>query len=59
MWNMKLILATVLTTFGASLKLSMIGSPKKVAIVGSTGYIGKFVVKESSRRGYETLAVVR
>ena len=32
---------------------------KRVVIVGSTGYIGKFVVKESVRRGYETIAVVR
>ncbi len=31
----------------------------KVAIFGSTGYIGKFVVKESVRRGYDTIAVVR
>jgi hypothetical protein len=28
-------------------------------VVGSTGYIGKYVVKESIRRGYETIAVVR
>ena len=32
---------------------------KRVVIVGATGYIGKFVVKESIRRGYETVAVVR
>jgi divinyl chlorophyllide a 8-vinyl-reductase len=32
---------------------------KRVVIVGATGYIGKFVVKESIRRGYDTIAVVR
>jgi threonine dehydrogenase-like Zn-dependent dehydrogenase len=32
---------------------------KRVVIVGATGYIGKFVVKESIRRGYETVAVMR
>jgi NADPH:quinone reductase-like Zn-dependent oxidoreductase len=32
---------------------------KRVVIVGATGYIGKFVVKECIRRGYETVAVVR
>lgn len=31
----------------------------RVFIVGATGYIGKFVVKESIRRGYDTVAVVR
>ena len=30
-----------------------------MVIVGATGYIGKFVVKESIRRGYETVAVMR
>ena len=32
---------------------------KRVVVVGSTGYIGKFVVKESLKRGYETVAIVR
>jgi hypothetical protein len=32
---------------------------KKVAIVGATGYIGKYVVRESVRRGYDTIAIVR
>lgn len=32
---------------------------EKVVIVGATGYIGKSVVRESVRRGYETTAVVR
>mmetsp|Transcript_23723 Transcript_23723/g.69453 ORF Transcript_23723/g.69453 Transcript_23723/m.69453 type:complete len:388 (-) Transcript_23723:98-1261(-) len=32
---------------------------EKVVIVGATGYIGKSVVRESVRRGYPTVAVVR
>jgi divinyl chlorophyllide a 8-vinyl-reductase len=34
-------------------------SSKRVVVVGATGYIGKYVVKESVRRGYETVAFVR
>lgn len=40
-------------------KRSMDLDMKRVVIVGATGYIGKFVVKESIRRGYETVAVLR
>ena len=32
---------------------------ERVAVVGSTGYIGKAVVRESVRRGYLTRAVMR
>ena len=32
---------------------------KRGVIFGATGYIGKFVAKESIRRGYETVAFVR
>lgn len=32
---------------------------KKVVIVGGTGYIGKYVVKESVKRGYATTVVLR
>lgn len=32
---------------------------KTVVIVGATGYIGKYVTRESVRRGFETIAVVR
>ena len=32
---------------------------EKIAVVGSTGYIGKAVVRESVRRGYPTTAVMR
>lgn len=38
---------------------SVAPSDKRVVIVGATGYIGKFVVKEAVRRGYNTVAVVR
>lgn len=33
--------------------------PKRVVVVGATGYIGKFVTQEAIRRGYDTVAVVR
>eukprot|EP00596_Hydrurales_sp_CCMP1899_P010365 CAMPEP_0119042028 /NCGR_PEP_ID=MMETSP1177-20130426/14302_1 /TAXON_ID=2985 /ORGANISM="Ochromonas sp, Strain CCMP1899" /LENGTH=342 /DNA_ID=CAMNT_0007008531 /DNA_START=188 /DNA_END=1216 /DNA_ORIENTATION=+ len=39
--------------------MSTTAEKKRVVIVGATGYIGKFVVKESIRRGYDTIAVVR
>lgn len=39
--------------------LRMSAASKRVVVVGATGYIGKFVVKESVRRGYETVAFVR
>eukprot|EP00568_Trieres_chinensis_P000643 CAMPEP_0183296332 /NCGR_PEP_ID=MMETSP0160_2-20130417/3932_1 /TAXON_ID=2839 ORGANISM="Odontella Sinensis, Strain Grunow 1884" /NCGR_SAMPLE_ID=MMETSP0160_2 /ASSEMBLY_ACC=CAM_ASM_000250 /LENGTH=430 /DNA_ID=CAMNT_0025457939 /DNA_START=32 /DNA_END=1324 /DNA_ORIENTATION=+ len=32
---------------------------EKITVVGSTGYIGKAVVRESVRRGYPTVAVLR
>ena len=41
-----------ITTRGSSLRMAATGVEKKrVVIVGATGYIGKFVVKESIRRG--------
>lgn len=42
-----------------ALRMGAEGPKKRVVIVGATGYIGKFVVQESVRRGYETVAVVR
>jgi divinyl chlorophyllide a 8-vinyl-reductase len=39
--------------------MSTSSDKKRVVIVGATGYIGKFVVRESVRRGYETVAVSR
>jgi len=43
---------------------SGVGAPapsgkKKVTVVGGTGYIGKFVVKELANRGYDVTAIVR
>ncbi len=38
---------------------SVTGSNKRVVVVGATGYIGKYVVKESVRRGWDTVAFVR
>uniref|UniRef100_A0A6V3P3W4 Divinyl chlorophyllide a 8-vinyl-reductase, chloroplastic n=1 Tax=Lotharella globosa TaxID=91324 RepID=A0A6V3P3W4_9EUKA len=32
---------------------------KRVTVVGGTGYIGKFVVKELANRGYDVTAIVR
>jgi divinyl chlorophyllide a 8-vinyl-reductase len=54
------------SSFGAlPTRQRSIGSPrssldmKRVVIAGATGYIGKYVVKESLRRGYDTVAIVR
>lgn len=54
-----LIILSILSISCYSLSLRMSTSDKRVVVVGSTGYIGKYVVKESVRRGYETIAVVR
>ncbi|GAB5370577.1 hypothetical protein AAMO2058_001505000, partial [Amorphochlora amoebiformis] len=47
-----------------SVASSMVGAPapadkKRVTVVGGTGYIGKFVVKELAERGYDVTAIVR
>ena len=34
-------------------------SSKRVLVAGASGYIGKFVVRECVKRGYETVALVR
>jgi divinyl chlorophyllide a 8-vinyl-reductase len=54
-----LIILSILSISCYSLSLRMSTTDKRVVVVGSTGYIGKYVVKESVRRGYETIAVVR
>jgi divinyl chlorophyllide a 8-vinyl-reductase len=41
------------------IKLEMSTKNKRVVVVGATGYIGKFVVQESVRQGYKTVAIVR
>ena len=38
-----------------SMMAATIAEKKRVVIVGATGYIGKFVVKESIRRGLITI----
>mmetsp|Transcript_6491 Transcript_6491/g.8433 ORF Transcript_6491/g.8433 Transcript_6491/m.8433 type:complete len:390 (-) Transcript_6491:87-1256(-) len=44
----------------ASSSLSVLNAQKKTAVIaGATGYIGKAVVRESIRQGYETYALVR
>lgn len=42
-----------------SSRFQMSQNDKRVVIFGASGYIGKFVVEESVRRGYDTVAVVR
>jgi divinyl chlorophyllide a 8-vinyl-reductase len=57
-FNMKLDMNIDKTSNRNMMKMST-AEKKRVVIVGATGYIGKFVVKESIRRGYDTIAVVR
>jgi len=46
-----------MTTIASGMSVST--GKKRVVVVGATGYIGKFVVKECIRRGHETIALVR
>ena len=39
--------------------MSSVGKGKTTVIAGATGYIGKSVVRESVRQGYNTIALVR
>ncbi|KAJ1423534.1 3,8-divinyl protochlorophyllide a 8-vinyl reductase, putative chloroplast precursor [Ochromonadaceae sp. CCMP2298] len=52
---------TMHATLSPALRMSTAeaAAKKRVVIVGATGYIGKFVVRESVRRGYDTVAVLR
>ena len=61
MWvTIILVLATLTPLSALSLRMSSSAAAnKRVVVVGATGYIGKFVVKESVRRGYDTIAFVR
>ena len=43
----------------ASVDMSNVGKGKTAVVAGATGYIGKSVVRESVRRGYNTIALVR
>lgn len=49
-----MLLLGFITTYSFQLYMN-----KRVVIVGATGYIGKYVVRESVRRGYDTVAIVR
>ena len=50
----------VVRCMGLQLRMSSVtGANKRVVVVGATGYIGKYVVKESIRRGWDTVAFVR
>jgi FlaA1/EpsC-like NDP-sugar epimerase len=44
---------------GFSLHMSSANKDKVNVIAGATGYIGKSVVRESVRQGYQTVALVR
>jgi divinyl chlorophyllide a 8-vinyl-reductase len=46
-------------SLGLSMSAGIAKDKKRVVIVGATGYIGKFVAKESIRRGHNTVVVVR
>jgi hypothetical protein len=54
---LRILLGVLLSTVSVAALASV--SSKKVVIFGATGYIGKYVVKESVRRGFDTVAVVR
>ena len=60
-WGTIILIVTTITTLRAfSLQMSSLATAnKRIVVVGATGYIGKFVVKESVRRGYDTVAFVR
>lgn len=60
-WGTIILIVTTITTLRAfSLRMSSLATAnKRIVVVGATGYIGKFVVKESVRRGYDTVAFVR
>ena len=42
-----------------SIETSNVGAGKTTVVAGATGYIGKSVVRESIRQGYNTVALVR
>ena len=46
-------------TNGFSMEMSAANKGKINVIAGATGYIGKSVVRESVRQGYDTIALVR
>ena len=51
------IIYNVIVIEGLSLRMTTTPIKQKIVVVGATGYIGKYVVKEAVRRGYDTVAV--
>jgi len=51
--------STWTATQGFSLSMNAANKGKVNVIAGATGYIGKSVVRESVRQGYDTIALVR
>ena len=48
------VLLLVMITGVSTLSMSALAGRKRVVIFGATGYIGKYVVKESVRRGFDS-----
>lgn len=55
----RLVLLLISNLLCLTLSLSFSGNSKNAIIAGATGYIGKAVVRESVRQGYNTFALVR
>ena len=53
-----LLLVSLFGRFASSLS-STKNTAKTTVVAGATGYIGKFVVRECVRQGYNTIALVR
>jgi divinyl chlorophyllide a 8-vinyl-reductase len=58
-----LVLVAVLLSVAArqleAFSMQMSASKKTAVVAGATGYIGKWVVQEANRQGYNTIALVR
>ena len=54
-----LVAISLAVSHGFSLSMSAAVKGKVNVIAGATGYIGKSVVRESVRQGYDTIALVR
>jgi hypothetical protein len=58
-WALFVGFAFLSVAHGFSLHMSSANKNKVNVIAGATGYIGKSVVRESVRQGYQTVALVR
>jgi NmrA-like family len=58
-WALCVGFALLSVGHGFSLHMSAANKNKVNVIAGATGYIGKSVVRESVRQGYQTVALVR